>query len=145
RVLQEQEITPLGSSQTKKIDVRIIAATNRNLKDEIRKGTFREDLYFRLAVLTIELPPLRERKEDIPVLANFFLERICERFGKRVNPMSNDLMVRLKAYHWPGNIRELQNAVERGVVLAKDDQLSYEDMIYHPEITEESKRHDGLM
>lgn len=128
RVLQEREITPLGSGQAVPIDVRVIAATNRNPLEEARGGTFREDLYYRLAVITIELPSLRERKSDIPLLVKHFLEKINQRFSKEVSPPSASLEARLMAYDWPGNIRELQNAVERGVILSVDGKLHLEDM-----------------
>lgn len=129
RVLQEKEVMPLGSSHGIKVNTRVIAATNRNLPEEVRSGRFREDLYYRLAVLQIRLPALRERRDDIPVLISHFLERYNERFGKSVQPPSKELEARLLAYSWPGNIRELQNAVERGVVLAQDDKLALENML----------------
>lgn len=129
RVLQEKEVMPLGSSHGIKVNTRVIAATNRNLTEEVRSGRFREDLYYRLAVLQIRLPALRERREDIPMLVSYFLERYNESFGKTVQPLSKELESRLLAYSWPGNIRELQNAVERGVVLAQDDKLVLENML----------------
>lgn len=128
RVLQEREIQPLGAGRSIPVDVRVIAATNRNPLDEVRAGAFREDLYYRLAVITIELPPLRDRKSDIPQLVNHFLMKMRDRFQKQMANPSRELEARLMAYDWPGNIRELQNAVERGVILSKDGEMHIEDM-----------------
>ncbi len=119
RVLQEQEFEPVGSSQSLRVDVRVLAATNRDLAEAVRTGRFRADLYYRLAVLPVEVPPLRARREDIPQLAMFFLARFAKRFGKRVDAMSHGSLERLLAYPWPGNVRELQNVIERAVVLAE--------------------------
>ncbi len=118
RVLQEGEFEPVGSSKTIKVDVRIIAATNRNLAEEVRAGRFRADLYYRLNVLPIRNPPLRERRADIPHLAMFFLSRLARKFGRQLDGIANETMELLVNYSWPGNIRELQNLIERGVVLA---------------------------
>jgi Nif-specific regulatory protein len=118
RVLQEGEFEPVGSSKTIKVDVRIIAATNRNLEDEVKAGRFRADLFYRLNVLPLHNPPLRERKEDIPQLAMFFLSRYARQFGRQVNGISQETIELMMNYHWPGNIRELQNLIERGVVLS---------------------------
>jgi len=131
RVLQEREITPLGCSRSVKINTRVIAATNKNLEDLIKRNAFREDLFFRLSVIQLQLPTLRERKSDIPLLVNSFRERFNNRFNKHICPPSSDLLTRLMAHEWQGNIRELQNAVERGVVLSQDDELHLEDML-HP-------------
>jgi len=119
RVLQEQEFEPVGSSRTRRVDVRVIAATNRNLTEAVREGRFRSDLFYRLNVFPLEVPPLRERRSDIPQLATFFLARFGKRFGKRVETFSEASMERLVNYPWPGNIRELQNVVERAVVLCQ--------------------------
>jgi two-component system, NtrC family, response regulator GlrR len=129
RVLQEREITPLGAVQSLKIDTRVVAATNRDLMEEVKKGTFRSDLYYRLNVLNIHLPPLRERQSDIPILIETFVKRFNHRFRKSVRTPSKELEARLLQHEWPGNIRELQNAVERGVVLSQDDQLHLEHML----------------
>jgi DNA-binding NtrC family response regulator len=129
RVLQEKVVTPLGASNTVHVDARVIAATNRVLQREVQNGKFREDLYFRLAVLTIELPPLRERRTDIPLMIGHYLEKMNNRFGKEVRMPNKELQTRLMAYDWPGNIRELQNAIERGVVLSNDGELQIEDML----------------
>jgi formate hydrogenlyase transcriptional activator len=119
RVLQEREFEPVGSSRTLAVDVRVIAATNRDLAAAVREGRFRADLYYRLNVFPIEVPPLRERQGDIPPLVTFFLGRFAARFGKRIDSVSRETMDRLVAYDWPGNVRELQNVVERAVVLAR--------------------------
>ena len=119
RVLQEQEFEAVGSNTTVRIDVRVIAATNRDLQDAVRTGRFRADLFYRLNVFPLEVPPLRERRADIPQLVMFFLARFAKRFGKNIETVSAPSMERLLAYPWPGNIRELQNVVERAVVLAQ--------------------------
>ena len=119
RVLQEQEFEPLGSSKTIRVNVRIIAASNRNLDKAIHEGRFRADLYYRLNVLPIVLPPLRQRRSDIPLLTAFFVERYCRQLGKQVMGVAQDTMEALSRYDWPGNIRELQNVIERAVVLSR--------------------------
>jgi formate hydrogenlyase transcriptional activator len=119
RVLQEHEFEPVGSSVTRRVDVRVIAATNRNLLGAVDEGRFRADLYYRLNVVPVAIPPLRERPGDIPALTAFFLARYAKRFGKPVTGVSDAALRRLVAYSWPGNIRELQNVVERAVVLAQ--------------------------
>jgi transcriptional regulator with GAF, ATPase, and Fis domain len=119
RVLQEGDFERVGSSQTIKVNVRVIAATNRNLQEAVRNGSFRADLYYRLNVFPLEVPALRERPEDIPLLVNFFLSRFAKGLGKDVHGVSQRSMQSLRRYGWPGNIRELQNIIERAVVLAK--------------------------
>ncbi|HKC35480.1 MAG TPA: sigma-54 dependent transcriptional regulator, partial [Chitinophagaceae bacterium] len=119
RVLQEKEIEPIGSRSSIKINVRIIAATNRNLEKEVAEGRFRLDLYYRLNVFPIELPPLRERIEDIPVLASHFINYYNRKAGKKIIGLSDKVVKNMMAYHWPGNIRELENLIERSVLLAK--------------------------
>lgn len=117
RVLQEREIQPIGASATRSIDVRVIAATNTKLDEAIRKGNFRQDLYYRLAVFPIVIPPLRERREDIPVLADHFLKKYAERASHTISGLSNATMRALLQHDWPGNVRELENAIERAVLL----------------------------
>jgi len=117
RFLQEKTFERVGGNETLKVDVRVIAATNRDLGAEIKKGTFREDLFYRLNVVTIELPPLRERKGDVPALASFFLRRYAAENGKHIDTLSDDALATLREYTWPGNVRELENAIERAVVL----------------------------
>ncbi|MBV9180555.1 MAG: sigma 54-interacting transcriptional regulator [Acidobacteria bacterium] len=119
RVLQEHEFEPLGSSRTLRVNVRIIAASNRDLEKAVQEGRFRADLYYRLNVLPITVPPLRERRSDIPLLTIFFVERFARQFGKQISGVAQDTMELLCRYDWPGNIRELQNVIERAVVLSK--------------------------
>jgi formate hydrogenlyase transcriptional activator len=119
RVLQEQEFEPVGSNQTVRVDVRVIAATNRDLEAAVRGGQFRADLFYRLNVFPLWVPPLRDRASDIPQLAMFFLARFAKKFGRRVDTISPETMHRLVRYTWPGNIRELQNVIERAVVLSR--------------------------
>jgi two-component system response regulator HydG len=124
RVLQEREFEPLGSTQTIKVDTRVIAATNKNLEEEIKAGRFREDLYYRLNVVSLQVPPIRERREDIPLLTDFFLKRYAER-NKRIlkgfTPRAMDLLMR---HEWPGNVRELENVVERAVIMARGEMIT---------------------
>ncbi len=122
RVLQDGEIRPLGSSETRRVDVRIVAATNKNLRREIEAGRFREDLYYRLRVVELEIPPLRERRSDIPALAHHFLDRARERMGRKTRSFTNAAMDRLVAHPWSGNVRELENELERAVALAGDEE-----------------------
>jgi transcriptional regulator with GAF, ATPase, and Fis domain len=116
RVLQDGEFEPVGIDQTRRVDVRIIAATNRDLKSLVRAGRFREDLYYRLSVFPIEVPPLRERNDDIPVLAKHFLEIACKRFSRSGLHLTAIQIRQLQHYDWPGNVRELQNVIERAVI-----------------------------
>src|SRR5262245_50158490 len=126
RAIQEGEYERVGSDRTLKTDVRLVAATNRTLTEEVRKGRFREDLYYRLNVFPIMLAPLRERKSDIPLLAAHFLERACKEFNKPLPLMSGEALAALKGYDWPGNVRELQNVVERAVITTRDGLISIE-------------------
>src|SRR5215207_3786139 len=128
RVLQEHEFERLGGTRTLRVDVRLIAATNRNLPAMVSTGQFREDLYYRLNVVSIETPPLRDRKEDIQALATFFLRRFAGELKKRVDGISNDALKLLMRYNWPGNIRELENALERGVLLTEGPNLTSSDL-----------------
>jgi len=118
RVLQEQEFEPVGSSRTQRVDVRVIAATNRNLQEMVEAGRFRSDLYYRLNVVPLQLPSLRERRSDIPQLVALCVSRFAKRFGKKVEGVSQETMARLMSYPWSGNIRELQNVLERAVILS---------------------------
>ena len=119
RVLQEQEFERLGSTHTRKVDVRLVAATNRDLMDMTTQGDFRLDLYYRLNVFPIRMPPLRERREDIPLLVEYFMEKYARRMGKRIGTIPTATMQKLVDWPWPGNVRELQNMIERGVILSK--------------------------
>jgi formate hydrogenlyase transcriptional activator len=123
RVLQEQEFEPVGSNRTMKVDVRILAASNRNLAEAVREGRFRMDLYYRLLVIPVEVPPLRERREDIPALAAHFVRVLARQFGRRVHRIPEATMRQLMAYDWPGNIRELENLLARAVVLSPGEIL----------------------
>ncbi len=140
RVIQEREIRPLGATRAQKVGTRIIAATNTNLEQEIAYGRFRGDLFFRLNVLPIHLPPLRDRMADLEALVMHFLHRYNVRYGRQVRPPEPELMEKLKQYSWPGNVRELQNVVERGVILAKNDVLNLEaflQRLFEPDFCQE--------
>src|SRR5881398_474762 len=127
RVIQEREFTPLGDTSPRRVDVRIIAATNIDLKEAVRQGAFREDLYYRLAVVPIELPPLRERREDILPLAQHFIRKYNDENGRRVaEQLAPDVLALMEAYSWPGNVRELENAIERAVVIAPSSEVTRE-------------------
>ncbi|MGA8623038.1 MAG: sigma-54 dependent transcriptional regulator [Candidatus Sulfotelmatobacter sp.] len=128
RVLQEREFERLGGTKTVKVDVRLIAATNRDLREALEQGTFREDLYYRLNVVPIDIAPLRQRKEDIPDLANLFISRCAGDSGKPVKSISPEVMQILVNYHWPGNVRELQNIIERACALSKGTVLEAADI-----------------
>jgi transcriptional regulator with PAS, ATPase and Fis domain len=127
RFLEEKTFKRVGGSADIRVDVRVIAATNRRLEDEVRGGKFREDLYYRLNVLPIDLVPLRERAADIPLLLHYYIDLYNHEFKKRVNGVSSDALGRLQAYGWPGNVRELRNAVERAMLLGEGTQLTAED------------------
>jgi two-component system, NtrC family, response regulator AtoC len=131
RVLQEREFERVGSSHTVKTDIRIVAATNRTVSDLFGQGKFRGDLYYRLAVVTLEIPPLRERKEDIPLLARLFLQRFAQETGRELDDFDPETMDILEAYHWPGNVRELSNVVERAVIMSTGRILFPEDLPSH--------------
>lgn len=127
RVIQDGEFERLGSPRTIKVNVRIIAATNRNIIDEVRNGMFREDLFYRLNVFPITLPPLRQRKEDIPLLVNHFVVKFNKKIGKQINIVSKDALHTLQAHQWPGNVRELESAIERAVILSEGSSLQILD------------------
>ena len=128
RILQEGEFERLGNPSTIKVNVRIIAATNRRLEQAVKAGEFREDLYYRLNVFPLIGPPLRDRKEDIPLLVNHFLQKFTGKTGKAIKSVSREAMMKLQSYHWPGNVRELENIIERGVILAQDSVLGVKDI-----------------
>jgi len=117
RVLQEREFEPLGAERTQRVDVRVIAATNRDLKQMVADAKFQEDLYYRLNVIPIEIPPLRDRRDDVPVLVEHFLEKHRQRTGKHIDRVEDGVVEALRRYEWPGNVRELENTIERAVVL----------------------------
>ena len=124
RVLQEGKVRPIGSTEESDVDVRIIAATNKDFEKEIAEGRFREDLYYRLSVIPIQVPALRERREDIPLLARHFLERFRKTMEKPIEGISPEAMSKLEAYEWPGNVRELENTTERAVALETGKEIS---------------------
>jgi formate hydrogenlyase transcriptional activator len=126
RVLQEREFEPVGSNRSVSVDVRIICATNRNLEESIRNSTFRSDLYYRLNVFPLEVPPLRERRSDIDQLATFFVSRYARNLGKKMTGISDATRQKLLSYSWPGNVRELQNIIERALILSAGPILELE-------------------
>jgi transcriptional regulator with GAF, ATPase, and Fis domain len=126
RVLQEQELERLGDTRSRKIDVRIVAASNRDLKQEVDAGRFRQDLYYRLSVFPIELPPLRERRDDIPPLVAHFVKQTARRMNRPAPRVTQATMSQLTSHEWPGNVRELQNAIERAVILAQGSSLQFD-------------------
>ena len=128
RVLQEKEFRPLGGKRSKRIDVRFIAATNRDLKEMVREGSFREDLYYRLNIFPIRMPPLRERRDDIPLLAYHFLKRYSQELGKEVSGITAEAMKILIDYEWPGNVRELENTIQRAILITKGNTIRADDL-----------------
>ena len=128
RVLQEEEIRPVGDNRPQQVDVRVIAATSRDLEEELKNGRFREDLYYRLNVMRLDVPPLRERREDVPLLADHFLARSRESLGKHVRSVADDALDRLSRYAWPGNVRELENVIERAVILCNGQRITLADL-----------------
>jgi transcriptional regulator with GAF, ATPase, and Fis domain len=145
RVLQEREFERLGGTRTVKVDVRLIAATNRDLRAALEDGTFREDLYYRLNVVPIDIPPLRERKEDIPDLVTLFLRKFATDSGREVTTLSREAMNLLLSHYWPGNVRELQNVIERACALAKTGKLELEDIHLDSPRNKPSVSGDGFL
>lgn len=134
RVIQERQVRPLGSTHSYVTDTRFVAASNRNLKAETELGTFRADLYYRLNVITIQVPPLRERGKDIEILAQYFIEYHSRKLGNRIRGMRHDFLEFLNKYDWPGNVRELENMIERAVILAESDILTCNDLVDMPAV-----------
>jgi two-component system response regulator HydG len=128
RALEEKEITPVGGTTPIKVDVRLIAATNADLEQEVKLGNFRPDLYYRLNVISIRIPPLRERKDDIKLLTSYFIKKYCENMGIEKKSTSEETLKFLLSYKWPGNVRELENTIEHAVLLAKENQINLEDL-----------------
>jgi transcriptional regulator with GAF, ATPase, and Fis domain len=124
RVLQEREFERVGGTEVLRADVRVISATNRDLQAAIADGAFRSDLYYRLNVFPIKLPPLRERKEDVPLLVNYFVDRYAKRAGKKIKHIQKKTLDMLQEYSWPGNVRELQNVIERSLIIAETNEFS---------------------
>lgn len=145
RFLQEKEIRPVGSNKTRKIDVRIIAATNRDLLKEVKEGRFREDLYYRINILPVRLPPLRQRKEDLPLLVDAFLKRFAKEHQKKIEGISPLAMRKLLTYDWPGNIRELENVLRRAVILAPQPILAPDDFFWEAPPDTTSSEEQGLL
>jgi transcriptional regulator with GAF, ATPase, and Fis domain len=128
RVLQESEFEPVGSSRTRKVDVRVLAATNRDLSRAVEEGEFREDLFYRLNVFPIRVPPLRERGDDVILLAETFVKKFAARAARQMEPLSDECVRRLRAYSWPGNVRELENVIERAVILCDSERIAVRDL-----------------
>jgi two-component system response regulator AtoC len=128
RVLQEEEVRPIGDTKARAVDVRVIAATSRDLEAEVAEGRFREDLFYRLNVMRLEVPPLRERPRDIPLLVDHFLAHFRKTLGRAVRTLSDDALERLLAYRWPGNVRELENVIERAIILADGDTVTLREL-----------------
>jgi Nif-specific regulatory protein len=133
RVIQERQFEKVGSDVTVTVDVRILAATNKDIEDLVEKGAFRDDLYYRLNVLPIFIPPLRQRQEDIPELADFFLEHFKKETNRQFSGFSDDALQAMLSYSWPGNVRELKNCVERACVIGKNDRIGKEDLFFNGE------------
>jgi len=130
KVVEEKEFSPVGSLKVIKARVRIVAATNKNLKEEVKKGTFREDLYYRLNVVHLHLPPLRERKEDLPLLADYFLKYFCEKHKRPLKKLKPEVMQLFYEYHWPGNVRELKHLLERLVIFSRNEEITEKDLLF---------------
>lgn len=147
RALQERDIKPVGGNQVIRIDVRFIAATNKDLRSAVEQGIFREDLYYRLAVIPLTLPPLRERKEDIPLLVKYFLEKFCKTFKKEITHIHNSVMDKLINHHWKGNIRELANVIERAVLMSETSTLTMHNIYLEPQYIENSseEKEDNIL
>ena len=144
RVIQEREFTRVGATQVIPVDVRILAATSRNLPDEIRDGRFREDLFYRLCVVPIVLPPLRQRREDIPLLADHFLQKHGNRARGRVGGFTKEALEALVKHDWPGNVRELENAIERAIILARGHMITAADLLYYGPLVKPGVSANGL-
>ena len=140
RVLEAGEVRAVGSTQQRKVNVRFIAATNQDLAEKVKRNEFRKDLFFRLNVMVIRVPPLRERTEDIPVLARHFIARYAKEFTKRVEDLHPSAVTELVAYPWPGNVRELRNVMERAVMLAKGDRIGIADVAGMLAVPDERQR-----
>jgi two-component system response regulator AtoC len=132
RVLQEREIEPLGAERTEQVDVRVIAATNRNLRQLVDEGRFQEDLFYRLHVIPIIVPALRERLEDIPLLVEYFVDKHATRSGKSIDALEEGVVSTLQQYHWPGNVRELENTIERALVLTPGSTITRDAVTVEP-------------
>jgi two-component system response regulator AtoC len=143
RVLQEEEVRPVGESKARRVDVRVLAATARDLEVEVAAGRFREDLFYRLDVVRVKVPPLRERREDVPLLVDHFLGRTRQLLGKAVRSIDDDALDRLMSYAWPGNVRELENVLERAAILARSDRLTLADLPPNLQAVQADRRGPG--
>ena len=141
RVLQEKEVDKVGGREPVKVDVRVMATTNRNLEEQIQKGAFREDLYYRLNVVTIAFPPLRERKGDIPILTRHFVEKYNKEMNKKIQGISREAEQCLLRYHWPGNVRQLENCIERAIVLCPGPVIEIDHL--SPDVVQAAMRPSG--
>jgi transcriptional regulator with PAS, ATPase and Fis domain len=128
RILEDKEVRPLGSNKTIKVDVQLLSASNRDLAQLVREGAFRQDLYYRLNVIRLDLPPLRDRPEDIPLLADHFLDKFTKTSKRAVSGIDKDALAALMRYHWPGNVRELEHVIERAVLLGNRSMIGLEDL-----------------
>ena len=128
RVLEDKEVRPLGANQSEKVDARVVSASNQDLAELVRAGRFRQDLYYRLNVIRIVLPPLRQRRDDIPLLVNHFIQKFADNSKRKVEGVDGNVLGTLKAYDWPGNIRELEHAIEHAVLLGKDEVIGLADL-----------------
>ncbi|HCA78761.1 MAG TPA: sigma-54-dependent Fis family transcriptional regulator, partial [Bacteroidetes bacterium] len=143
RVLQEREIRRVGDLQNRSVDVRVLAASNKDLREEVKNGLFREDLFYRLNVVELRLPPLRDRRDDIPLLAHYFLEKLSANLKRNINTISPKAMEMLLKHQWNGNVRELQNVIERAVVLCETDIIEVADLQLH-HVREQDLLESGL-
>jgi transcriptional regulator with PAS, ATPase and Fis domain len=140
RVLQEKEIKPLGDTKSISVEVRIIASTNQNLEEKIKSGTFREDFYYRLNVLPVRVPSLREHREDIPLIANHLLEKHCASMKRPLKTISRELMQRLREHPWEGNVRELENTIVQGIMFSKSEEITTDDLGIEPQAKQKIDR-----
>jgi transcriptional regulator with PAS, ATPase and Fis domain len=143
RVLQQKSFERLGGNKTIEIDVRVIAATNMNLTELIRKKQFREDLYYRLSVFPITIPPLRERVDDIRPLGDYFIDKYCKEMKKPLKSVSREALMLMERYHWPGNVRELENTIERSIILAEGKKITPEHLAIRLQTTSEIRLREG--
>jgi transcriptional regulator with PAS, ATPase and Fis domain len=128
RALQERQVTKVGDNKAESVDIRVVAATHRNLEQMVKEGSFREDLYYRLNVVQLHLPPLRERGEDVVVIANFLLQKFADEYGKKIKGFAPKSLVAIRKYAWPGNVRQLENRLKRAIVLCESKELSPQDL-----------------
>ncbi len=145
QLLQDGQFCRIGAKEETRVEVRIVCATNRQLEQEIESGTFRQDLFYRINVVTIQLPALRERSEDIPTLVNYFLETYSKTYNSPVRPISNELLAELQKYHWPGNIRELENLIKRYVILGSEEEIRNTIQGTHPDYLNMEVLRDGVL